>query len=179
MHRLRAAFAVLFLLVAFVACGGDDDDDDAASNDDTSASSTDEGDDDEGEDDSAASGDASCALSTEQVEEVTGIEVDDPEANIAGNGCDWSFNEGTGSVSVRLFEKFGKQSHEGFVEAFDDAEELEVDGNDAAWSESVGTLDIVVGDDGLQVQIVQALGDDITDVKATCIELAQLVLDER
>jgi hypothetical protein len=169
----RLLLLVLSATLVLAACGDDDDDD-----------ALDDAQDEVGDAVDAGNGDGDgdgvdCPVSRTEVRAVVGVEVSGPRAEGAGSGCSFEFAQGTGTVAVRVFRGTGEESHEAFLTAFDDAEELEVDGNDAAWAASVGTLDVVAGDDGFQVQIFEAMGDDIPDERAAAIALAELLLDKR
>lgn len=154
----RLALLVLSAALALGACG--DDDDDAT----------------DGADPQASADGVECPVTRAEVSEIVGLDVEGPDAEGAGPGCSFPFAGGTGTVAVRVFRGSGDASHEAFLAAFEDAKELEVGGNDAAWAVTVGTLDLVVGDDGVQVQIVESAANDIPDERAAAIELAELLL---
>jgi hypothetical protein len=78
-----------------------------------------------------------------------------------------------------VYDGAAEQSHAAFLDAFEDAEELDVLGRTAAWAASVGTLDIVDDDDGIQIQVVEAMEDQIPDERQTAIDLAGVVLASR
>lgn len=182
--RRRTLLALVLPILLLAACGGGDDD--APDADAASASSSTES----AEDDTSASeasddaGSDECPLLASEVEAVTGFEVEGPTPEDAGNGVGCTFTYGdddAASISVRVFFDSGQASHDGFTSTFEDeAEEVADLGDAAVWVASIGTVDVVDGDDGVQVQIVDAIEPKpIADPKQVAIDLARLVLASR
>lgn len=155
-------------------CGGGDDDDSASP---TTGGTTDT----TAAPDGGGGESSDCLLLESQVELTLDIDVDPPKPETAGGGvgCKFEFDGGTGELIIRIYQDGGAGVHDAFITTFDDAEELEVLGRQAAWSDMVGTLDIIDGDAAIQVQIVQVQGNAIADKKQAAIDLAGVVLAGR
>lgn len=117
-----------------------------------------------------------CPVTAEEVADAIGIDVDDPHAEVAGGGeiCTFPLDTG-GTVEVRIYDGYAEKGHAAFMRAFPDVEELEVQGRPSAWSASVGTLDVVDGDDSVQVQLFDA-ANAIREPRRVAIDLAERVL---
>jgi hypothetical protein len=186
--RTRSILLSVFLLLLASACGGDDDGGGATASGSGSGSASEPAD----EDDEREGGDevddvpvvedtSECPILKSEIEAIVGFEVSElrPESGGGNIGCIVDFAEGTGSIAVRIYEDEGEAAHEAFMAAFEDAEELEVLGREAVWAPGVGVLDIIDGDDGIQIQVNEAMNDDIPDERQTAIDLAGIVLASR
>lgn len=170
--RRRWAILLLGLAAAGVAgCGGDDPP--AASGNDTtpstgeaSTTTAEEGDGGPGGECPVEEGEVSAAIGTAATAREGGLVV------AGGVTCEFNF-ENNGLVAVRTYTSAAQAGHEASLNVASDDVAVDGVGDTAAWSQSLGTVFVITGETGLQVQIVQPGG---TPEQDAAVEIAQAAL---
>jgi hypothetical protein len=159
---------------------GDDDGDGGEDDEETDEPTEDAGDDDGGDDDDGGSDatTAACELLTaDEVEDVLGASVGEPEPveyDETFYGCSWS-TEGFDSVDISVLEGEGGESLFDFQN--DEAEEVDGLGDRAQWyGDIIGILEVLEDDYYVSVSIFSA-EDDEEVLKEQSIGLAEKILD--
>lgn len=193
-----ATFALVALLVA--ACGGDDDDKASVTNSPASTATSDGGGDDDtttvtatpeetedsgdGGDDG---GDGDTALGFEACDILTEAQVGDvmerPVTINIDNSYDTSCTyDGAADVGLAVITTFRHGTHQDMQDYFDlpIGEETPVDGvgDEAQWAEGLGVFEVVQGEYGYDIQIIDILGPETADPLAQAKQLASIISGE-
>lgn len=168
MRRLLASTIVPFLLLA--ACGGGDDTASTAKKTTTTAAV---------DPVSVPASDLACPLDAFSVNAITGLEVGDAENLVAtgdGVSCTFGTSAGDTGISIITYTSAGTVALDRLRELLGDATDVSIDWADQAiWSESQTTLQVVVGEGGAQVMITDFAGV-ITNPLQTATELAEVAV---
>lgn len=120
-----------------------------------------------------------CPLDASSVIAITGLEVNEAENLVAtgdGVSCTFGTDAGDTGISLTTYTSAGSVALDRVRELLGDATDVQIDWADQAiWSESQTTLQVVVGDGGAQIQITD-LASVIADPLQTATELAEVAV---